>query len=39
MGNLRTYWNIFWTECLELFLEFVKPLTVFIRWLRKKDKT
>jgi hypothetical protein len=38
MGNFRTYWNIFWTEWLELFLECVRPVVVFTRWLRGKDK-
>jgi len=38
MTNFIAYWKIFWTECLELFLEFVKPLIVFVRWLRGKDR-
>lgn len=39
MGNFRTYWKIFWTECFELFLDLVRPLIVFIRWLCGRDRT
>jgi hypothetical protein len=38
MGNIRTYWHIFWTECLDVFLEAIGPLIVGTRWLLGKNR-
>jgi hypothetical protein len=36
MGNFRTYWHVFWTECAALFLDYFRPLAAFARWLLGK---
>ena len=36
MGNFRTYWRVFWTESLAMFLDYVRPLAIVARWLRGK---
>jgi hypothetical protein len=38
MKILKSYWNVFWTECFDLLREYAKPLTVVIRWLRGGGK-
>ncbi|MGF7136694.1 hypothetical protein P3T40_008207 [Paraburkholderia sp. EB58] len=36
MGNFRTYWCVFWTECVALLLDYLRPLAVLARWLLGK---
>jgi hypothetical protein len=36
MGNFRVCWHVFWTECIALLLDYVRPLAVVARWLRGK---
>lgn len=38
MGKPRTYWHIFWMECLAVFLEAIRPLVIVARWFRFKRK-
>ncbi|MGF6530479.1 hypothetical protein P3T20_001253 [Paraburkholderia sp. GAS206C] len=34
MQSVRKYWYVFWTECGALFLDCIRPLIDFVRWLR-----
>jgi hypothetical protein len=36
MGNFRTWWYVFWTECVDLLLDYVQPLAELARWLRSR---
>jgi hypothetical protein len=38
MTNLKTYWSVFWTECLDLLRDYVKPVIILIRRLRGRNK-
>lgn len=38
MANLKTFWSVFWTECLDLLRDYVKPVIALVRWLHGRNK-
>jgi hypothetical protein len=36
MRGVSKYWHVFWTECRDMFLDYVQPLIALAHWLRGK---